>query len=140
GQAIDLESAGRAITIDELETMHSMKTGALIRASVLLGALSYPKLTSAEFDALGRYADCVGLAFQIQDDILDIEGDEQLMGKSTGADAARAKPTYPSIAGLAAAKKKASLLHREAVSALEPLGNRAPGLAELSEFIVRRSR
>ena len=140
GQAIDLESAGRAITIDELETMHSMKTGALIRASVLLGALSYPQLTSAEFDALGRYADCVGLAFQIQDDILDIEGDEQLMGKITGADAARAKPTYPSIAGLAAAKKKASLLHREAVSALEPLGNRAPGLAELSEFIVRRSR
>lgn len=139
GQAIDLESAGRAISLDELENMHRMKTGALIRASVLLGALSYPELTSAEFDALGRYAECVGLAFQIQDDILDIEGDEQLMGKSTGADAARAKPTYPSIAGLAAAKEKARLLHRDAVSALKPLGRRAPGLAELSQFIVQRS-
>ena len=139
GQAIDLESAGRAISLGELENMHRMKTGALIRASVLLGALSYPGLTSTEFDALDRYAECVGLAFQIRDDILDIEGDEQLMGKSTGTDAARAKPTYPSIAGLAAAKEKAGLLHRQAVSALEPLGSRAPGLAELSEFIVQRS-
>ncbi len=139
GQAIDLESAGRAISIDELETMHRMKTGALIRASVLLGALSHPGLEDRERSALEHYADCVGLAFQIQDDILDIEGDERILGKTTGADAALAKPTYPSIAGLEAAKERGRSLHEEAVAALEPLGQRGDELAKLSEFIINRS-
>lgn len=139
GQAIDLESAGREMALDELETMHRMKTGALIRASVLLGALSDGDLSEADFAALDRYASCVGLAFQIRDDILDVEGDAKILGKTTGADAARDKPTYPSIAGLAAAKTRGARLHEEAVAALRPLGDRGEKLAELSEFIVSRS-
>jgi farnesyl diphosphate synthase len=138
GQAIDLQSTGRHLSVAELENMHMMKTGALIRASVMLGALSQPELPDACRKALERYAGCVGLAFQIQDDILDVEGDPGLLGKTTGADAALSKPTYPSIAGLETAKARALELHRRATEALAPLGARGDCLAALSGYIVGR--
>ena len=99
GQAIDLAAVGRALTLEELEAMHRLKTGALIRASVLMAAACSPALSAANWDALDGYAQDIGLAFQIQDDILDVEGKTEEIGKTSGADAARAKPTYPSVLG-----------------------------------------
>ncbi|HEY1991275.1 MAG TPA: farnesyl diphosphate synthase [Gammaproteobacteria bacterium] len=138
GQAIDLAAAGRQLDLAELELMHIHKTGALIRASVLLAAQSVPGLDAAKLAALDRYAKCVGLAFQIQDDILDVEGETATLGKQTGADSARNKPTYPSILGLARSKERAAELRDQAVSALTPLGESAAPLKWLAEYIVSR--
>ena len=138
GQAIDLAAAGRQLDLAELELMHIHKTGALIRASVLLAAQSVPGLEAAKFTALDRYAKCVGLAFQIQDDILDVEGETATLGKQAGADSARNKPTYPSILGLTESKQRAAQLRDEAVSALAPLGEAAAPLKWLAEYIVSR--
>ncbi|MGH8494991.1 MAG: polyprenyl synthetase family protein [Gammaproteobacteria bacterium] len=138
GQAIDLAATGRQLTLAELEHMHRLKTGALIRASVMLAALSAPSLNEHHRQGLAGYADCVGLAFQIRDDILDVEGDETMLGKSTGADIARAKPTFPSIAGMPAAKARALELHREALAELDVFGASADPLRALSAFIVER--
>src|SRR5271169_6457848 len=99
GQALDLSAVGRQLDLGELEAMHRLKTGALIRASVLLAAACAPELSGAEWDALDGYAQDIGLAFQIQDDILDVEGNVEDLGKTIGADAARSKPTYPSVLG-----------------------------------------
>src|ERR1700729_1375250 len=113
GQALDLSAVGRNLNLEELETMHRLKTGALIRASVLLAAACAPGLTPSEWEALDGYAQDIGLAFQIQDDILDVEGSTEDLGKTAGADAARDKPTYPSVLGLGAAKTRArELQHR----------------------------
>ena len=138
GQAIDLAAAGRQLDLAELELMHIHKTGALIRASVLLAAQSMPGLDAAKFTALDRYAKCVGLAFQIQDDILDVEGETEVLGKRSGADSARNKPTYPSILGLSRSKQRAAELRDEALAALSPLGQAAAPLAWLAEYIVSR--
>ena len=138
GQAIDLAAAGRQLDLAELELMHIHKTGALIRASVLLAAQSLPGLEAAKLTALDRYAKCVGLAFQIQDDILDVEGETATLGKQAGADSARNKPTYPSILGLAESKQRAAELKDEAVKALAPLGDAAAPLIWLAEYIVSR--
>jgi geranylgeranyl diphosphate synthase type II len=138
GQAIDLAAAGRQLDLAELELMHIHKTGALIRASVLLAAQSVPGLDAAKFAALDRYAKCVGLAFQIQDDILDVEGETATLGKQAGADSARNKPTYPSILGLSQSKQRATELKDEAVKALAPLGEAAAPLVWLAEYIVSR--
>ncbi|HEY4127499.1 MAG TPA: farnesyl diphosphate synthase [Gammaproteobacteria bacterium] len=138
GQAMDLAAAGRRLDLAELELMHIHKTGALIRASVLLAAQSVPGLDAAKLAALDRFAKCVGLAFQIQDDILDVEGKTETLGKQAGADSARNKPTYPSILGLTQSKQRAAELKDEAVRALEPLGGAASPLIWLAEYIVSR--
>jgi geranylgeranyl pyrophosphate synthase len=139
GQAIDLAAVGRTLTLEELENMHRRKTGALIEASVLLGAIAAGKADEARFNALRRYAAEIGLAFQIQDDILDVEGHLDALGKVPGADAARDKPTYPSTVGLEAARRRACELRDRAVSALEPLGADGAPLAELAHFVVNRA-
>lgn len=138
GQAIDLAAVGKQLTELELEQMHIHKTGALIRSSVLLAAYTASALDEKQWLRLDHYAKCLGLAFQVQDDILDIESDTQTLGKTRGADAAAGKPTYPSIIGMSAAKRKLDELYLEAVAALEELN--APLLLEIAEFTVKRVR
>ena len=139
GQAVDLAAVGQTLTVAAIESMHRRKTGALIQGSVLLGALAAGVTGGAELAALERFGAEVGLAFQIQDDILDVEGDPALLGKSTGADAAHAKPTYPSTVGLAASRARAVELRDTAIAALAPLGERGTPLAELANFVVNRA-
>ena len=138
GQAIDLAAVGRQLAIDELEQMHRMKTGALLAAAVNMGAAAAgtDAAAAAAADAYGR---ALGLAFQIVDDVLDVEGTAESLGKTAGKDARGHKPTYVSVLGLAAAKARAAQLHREAVAALAGLGDRARRLRELADFIVGRS-
>lgn len=138
GQAIDLAAVGRALTLEELEAMHRLKTGALIRASVLMAAACSQELSCANWDALDGYAQDIGLAFQIQDDILDVEGNTEEIGKTSGADAARDKPTYPSVMGLGAAKKRARELKLRACERLAALGDNAHVLAWLASYVIER--
>lgn len=140
GQAIDLEADGKGTdyTVESLEYMHAHKTGALIRASVRLGALSQPDVDEAMLERLDQYAANIGLAFQIRDDILDIEASTDTLGKSQGADIARNKPTYPALMGLDGAKQKAQQLHETALESLSTLGNEADSLRQISEYIVQR--
>lgn len=138
GQALDLAAAGRRLDLAELELMHIHKTGALIRASVLLAAQSAVGLDAGKLAALDRYAKCIGLAFQIQDDILDVEGETETLGKTAGADSARNKPTYPSILGLERSKQRAAELRDEAVQALAALGEASAPLKWLAEYIISR--
>ena len=140
GQAIDLDAVGRTLTLPELEFMHILKTGALIRASVLLGAHCGAGLAVVELDRLDRYGKCVGLAFQVVDDVLDEEGDAATIGKTAGKDRAAGKPTYTSLVTLAEAKRFANELLEEAMQALEPFAERARRLREIALFIVRRER
>jgi len=139
GQAVDLAAAGRTLTVGALEDMHRRKTGALIQCSVLLGALAAGVTAGPALAGLERFGAEVGLAFQIQDDILDVDGDAALLGKSTGADAARSKPTYPSTVGLAASRSRAKELRDTAIAALAPLGARAAALEQLASFVVDRA-
>lgn len=136
GQAIDLESIGKTLTQAELEKMHCLKTGALIQAAVLLGATgsSNDKIT-----AIKEYAACIGLAFQVVDDILDVEADTTTLGKTAGKDADSNKPTYVTILGLVQAKHLAQQLHDDAIAALAPFGNQARHLRDLAAFIMQRS-
>jgi farnesyl diphosphate synthase len=141
GQAIDLESVGRALTRPELETMHRMKTGALLRAAVRMGALcgTVGGVLEADVDAaLDAYARATGLAFQVVDDILDVTSDSATLGKTAGKDAAHDKPTYVSIMGLDASRKLAAQLRRDAHAALTPLGERGARLAQIADLIVER--
>ena len=138
GQAIDLESVGRALTVPELEQMHIHKTGALIRAAILLGA-QCGRADEQLLAALDRYAHCVGLAFQVVDDVLDAEADTATLGKTAGKDADNNKPTYVTLLGARAAKQMAADLHREAQEILRPYGEPARRLRELADFIVLRS-
>ncbi|MDE2091288.1 MAG: (2E,6E)-farnesyl diphosphate synthase [Gammaproteobacteria bacterium] len=140
GQAMDLAAAGRDLGLAELELMHIHKTGALIRASVSLAAQSLHRLAAEKRTALDRYAKCAGLAFQIRDDILDVEGETAALGKHTGADASHNKPTYPSVLGLEEARRHAHDLHHAAVTALALFGEASEPLAWLSEYIVTRSQ
>lgn len=139
GQAMDLNAIGHQLTLAELETMHLHKTGALIRASVMLAAESHPDLQAAKHAALDRFAKCAGLAFQIHDDILDVEGETAALGKQAGADASRHKPTYPSVLGLEEARRRAHDMHNQALQALDIFGSAAEPLAWLSGYIVTRS-
>lgn len=139
GQAIDLAAVGQPLTLAELENMHIHKTGALIRASVLLGALSQPAVEAMVLERLDHYAKCIGLAFQIRDDILDVVGDTALLGKATGADRALAKPTYPALLGLEGAREHARALRAEALSCLQPLGAEVEPLRWLASYIVERA-
>lgn len=138
GQAIDLNSVGKTLDIAELEDMHIHKTGALIRASVLLSAYAKPDIEANTLESLDHYGKCVGLAFQIRDDILDVEGETEVLGKQQGADDALNKPTYPSLLGMKGAKQRARDLHEEALATLEPLGAAADPLRWISEYIVER--
>jgi farnesyl diphosphate synthase len=138
GQAVDLDSVGKRLTLEELENMHHRKTGALIQAAVLLGALGRDGVEEPRITALVTYARCIGLAFQIRDDILDVEGDTETLGKTQGADRDRDKPTYPALLGLAGAKQKATEMHAQAVHHLASLGPDAAPLHWLSEYIVQR--
>jgi farnesyl diphosphate synthase len=139
GQAIDLAAVGQELSLAELENMHIHKTGALIRASVLLGAISQPAVEPVVLERLDRYAKCIGLAFQIRDDILDVIGDTATLGKTTGADRALDKPTYPALLGLDGAREHARMLHEEALASLQPLGPEAEPLRWLASYIVERA-
>jgi farnesyl diphosphate synthase len=135
GQQIDLESTGKALTLPELEFMHIRKTGALIRASVMLGALC-GSLADNERQKLDRYAKAMGLAFQVVDDILDYEASTATLGKTAGKDSKQGKPTYVSAMGVSRARSLAEELRGEAHAALAGIGARR--LAELADFIVLR--
>ena len=139
GQAIDLGAVGKQLTLDELQHMHRCKTGALIKASVKLGALANPDTSDNEFARLDAYAGAIGLAFQIQDDILDVIGDTEVLGKQQGADEALGKPTYPALVGLERAQAMAQEQHEIALTALADFDARADSLRWLSEYIVSRT-
>ncbi|GAB2891513.1 (2E,6E)-farnesyl diphosphate synthase [Uliginosibacterium flavum] len=137
GQAIDLASVGKELSRAELEVMHLHKTGALIRAAVLLGALS-GEVSDEQLQHLDRYAKCIGLLFQVVDDVLDAVADTATLGKTAGKDAANNKPTYVSILGLSESKALATELAAEATDALSSFGDRAACLRELAHYIVSR--
>lgn len=139
GQAIDLANVGRQMPQADLEQMHSLKTGALIRAAVLLGATACPDLSDAKLAVLDAYAAKLGLAFQVIDDVLDCEADTATLGKTAGKDADNDKPTYVKLMGLEAARSYAHKLVAEAVSLLEPFGNKALRLRQLAEFTIART-
>lgn len=136
GQAIDLDSVGKTLSRQQLEAMHQLKTGALIQASALLGAAGG---TLAQMNAVQTFAENIGLAFQVVDDILDAEADTATLGKTAGKDADSNKPTYVSILGPTAAKQLAESLYQDAITALAPFGNEAQHLRELAGFITQRS-
>ena len=138
GQAIDLASVGLTLTRPQLETMHRMKTGALLRASVRMGALAGAAPDAKAMAALDAYAAAVGLAFQVVDDILDVTTDSATLGKTAGKDAKDGKPTYVSIIGLDASRALAAQLRRDAHDALAPFGEHARRLAELADLVVNR--
>jgi geranylgeranyl diphosphate synthase type II len=140
GQVIDLEAAGRLLDIAELEDMHIHKTGALIRASVVLGALTAPELEESTLERLDHYAKCIGLAFQIHDDILDVEGETATLGKRSGADLTLEKSTYPALIGLEASRQRAVELNDEAQDSLSGLGSAADPLRKISLYIIERDR
>ncbi len=140
GQAIDLEAVGQELNLVQLENMHIHKTGALIRASVRLGSLAQERADADQVAGLDRYAKCIGLAFQVQDDILDVEGDTETLGKTQGKDQAHYKPTYPALLGLEQAKEKARLLREEALDSLSSLDERAGPLRWLANYIIDRNR
>ncbi|SDG69804.1 MULTISPECIES: polyprenyl synthetase family protein [unclassified Duganella] len=138
GQAIDLDSVGISLTLAQLEQMHQLKTGALLRASVVLGALAGKELSDEELRALNVYARAIGLAFQVVDDVLDATADSATLGKTAGKDAADNKPTYVSILGLEPSRALAEKLRLEAHAALAPFGDKALRLRELADLIVQR--
>jgi geranylgeranyl pyrophosphate synthase len=140
GQAVDLASEGRQLVAAELEALDRDKTGRLIRAAVLMPCCTRADLPQSLHDALDRYAEDVGLAFQIRDDVLDVEGDQALTGKTHGADAAQGKATYPGLMGLDHAKRRADALYGEALSVLEPFGDKAEPLRWMARYIVQRDR
>jgi farnesyl diphosphate synthase len=139
GQAVDLASTGKSLELAELEFMHIHKTGALIRAAVLLGALTGGRLEPAARDSLERYAKCVGLAFQVMDDVLDAEADTATLGKTAGKDAAQGKATYLGLMDVRAARAYARELVDEALRALAPFGEKSTRLADIARFIVERT-
>ena len=138
GQAIDLDSVGLSLSLQQLEQMHQLKTGALLRAAVILGALAGKDLEPNDMTALDAYARAVGLAFQVVDDVLDATADSATLGKTAGKDAAANKPTYVSILGLEPSKALAEQLRCDAHAALAPFGDKARRLRELADLVVQR--
>ena len=138
GQAIDLDSVGHALNQPELELMHALKTGALIRAAVMLGALCGDAMSAEMRESLDRFAKRAGLLFQVVDDILDCTASTATLGKTAGKDAAADKPTYVSLMGLDRAREFAESLRTEAIEALAPFGERSRRLIELTNFITHR--
>ena len=138
GQAIDLASVGKSLNLEQLETMHIHKTGALIRTCIHMAALSADQIDEQQMEALDRYAKKIGLSFQVQDDILDVISDTQTLGKPQGSDASLDKPTFPSILGLQMAQDKARDLHLQALEAIEDFGCEADILRAISHWFVAR--
>ena len=140
GQMIDLANVGVDVSLATLEQMHQHKTGALIRASVRMGAISSgTELKEDQLQALDTYANAIGLAFQVQDDIIDITSDTQTLGKTQFSDADANKPTYPKLLGLDGAQELAKALHKQAVTAISPFGDAAQPLVELANYIIGRN-
>lgn len=138
GQAIDLESVDKHLDLEQLQNMHTLKTGALIQASVELGALCSEDVTSQSRKQLNQFAHCIGLAFQVQDDVLDVVTDTATLGKTQGADIAMNKPTYPALLGLEVAQQKAHSLIEQAMTILVELPYDTQTLTELARYIVQR--
>ncbi len=138
GQALDLAATGQALTLAQLETIHTLKTGALIQASVKMAALAADNLSIEQQKSLHYFAQCLGLAFQIQDDILDIEVPTVILGKQQGADISRNKATYPQLLGLENAKQKAAQLLSEGIAALQIFGAKAELLIGIAHYIIQR--
>ncbi len=139
GQAMDLDSVGKELSLIELENMHIHKTGALILASIRMGYLAAPEADPKQIAGLDQYAKRIGLAFQVKDDILDIEGDTETLGKTQGKDQAYNKPTYPSLLGLQGARDLLNQLHQEAIGSLNIFDDKADPLRWLADYIVSRS-
>jgi len=141
GQALDIDATGAAqrLRVDELERLHALKTGALLRASVRLGAIA-AGVDAAARASLDRFADALGLAFQVRDDLLDVEGDSATLGKTAGKDAAQDKATFPALIGVAASRARLESLRAEMHDALAPFGDRAAVLAELGRQAIERNR
>lgn len=138
GQAIDLAVQGKRLAVEDVDEMHARKTGALIRASVLMAAVCAPTLEARLYEALAAFAGPIGLAFQIQDDLLDVIGDVSTLGKATGADSERAKPTYPATIGIESSQQRVRLLHTQGLEALTPFGERADALRSLADWLLSR--
>jgi farnesyl diphosphate synthase len=138
GQAVDLASVGKKLNLQQLEHMHRLKTGALIRASILLGGMCKQDINNDEIKILNDYAMCIGLSFQIQDDILDVIGDTETLGKPQGSDQAQEKPTFPAILGLQESQQRALEQHQRALEILQPFDEKADSLRQLSAYIVER--
>ena len=138
GQAIDLEAENKPLDLEELQAMHARKTGALIKASVELGALCSENLDETRFRNVSRYAECIGLAFQIHDDILDIEGDTETLGKPQGSDLERNKSTYPNLLGLEGARQAEQQALDEALECLVEFGAEAGMLRQIATYIIKR--
>jgi len=138
GQAMDLDATGRPLTLPELENLHIHKTGALIRACVRMGTLAAEKVPAETRNAIDHYAKCIGLAFQIRDDVLDVEGSTMTLGKTRGKDEAQDKTTYPVLLGIQGARRKAQDLRDEALAAISFLGPEADPLRWLGDYIVDR--
>jgi geranylgeranyl pyrophosphate synthase len=138
GQAIDLAASGQPLAIEAIEEMHNRKTGALIHASVMMAAACAADIAEPVRIALDQYARDLGLAFQIQDDLLDVEGDASIVGKATGADSKRGKPTFPAVLGVAGARERMHELHGRALHSLNILGANAAALASVSDWLVLR--
>ena len=140
GQALDLAATGRRLEPRQIEDMHALKTGALIRAAVLMACAADPALPAAKREALDRYGRAIGLCFQIVDDLLDVLGDPAVTGKVAGSDALRGKPTYPAIAGVAAARARAVELADAGIAALADFGPEASRLRDFAADLVQRGR
>ena len=138
GQAVDLASVGKTLSLPELEFMHIHKTGALIRAAVMLGAYCGNSLNEGQLTSLDHFAKCIGLAFQVVDDVLDTEATTATLGKTAGKDAENNKPTYVSILGNSRARELAEELRRDAYQSLEVFGATAERLRQLTDFIIHR--
>ena len=139
GQAIDLAATGHSLSLEQLKLMHAHKTGALIEASVLMGAVSTGKATSQQRNALTEFARAIGLAFQIQDDIIDVESSTHQLGKQQGSDIANGKPTYTSLLGLDEARSQVTGLFDKSLNSLDIFGERADPLRYIARFIVNRA-
>lgn len=138
GQAFDLAHVGQTLTLEQLEQMHAHKTGALITAALELGAIASGQASAQQHEDLRRFGDLIGLAFQVKDDLLDVEGDTQALGKQAGSDQLLNKPTYPALLGLEGAHAKLAELHRDACTVLGRYGDHAAPLRALADYIVTR--
>ncbi|MBO9489253.1 (2E,6E)-farnesyl diphosphate synthase [Endozoicomonas sp. G2_1] len=139
GQAMDLAATDKAIELNELEQLHKLKTGALLKACVLMAAECSDSVSADDKDNLSEYADCVGLAYQVRDDIIDITSNQEELGKPAGSDLAANKSTYPALLGLSGAQEKADQLFKQALQALARLPYNSDNLAQFATFIVQRT-
>jgi farnesyl diphosphate synthase len=139
GQALDMSATNQQIDLTQLEQLHQLKTGALLKAAVVMAATCAKNITSQQFDLLGQYADAIGLAYQVRDDIIDITSSAELLGKPQGSDLAANKSTYPSLLGLTGAQQKADQLLQLALQALHELPYNSDNLAHFARFVVNRA-